>query len=230
MSLLILARDTLKGSCSKFHAAANARGDWKWKADANGRTQLGLIAQEVEPIIPELVLRGESKDHLLSMNYVGLLPIVVRAIQEQQAIIDELRRQLSQERVIGGPALSKINLESSSPTMSVIDGNITTNDRGEAVVEMPAGFQNAHSDFRYQLTVVGQFAQAIVAAEIANNRFSITTDKPNVKVSWQVTARRNSNVRVEDLAAGGAPEPPIPSATNMELAPSPKSTTPFRDK
>jgi hypothetical protein len=45
-------------------------------------------------------------------------------------------------------------------------------------------------DFRYQLTVIGQFSQAIVAKEIENNRFNIKTDKPNVKVSWQVTGIR----------------------------------------
>lgn len=40
----------------------------------------------------------------------------------------------------------------------------------------------------YELTLIGQFAQAIVASEIAQGRFSIKTDKPtNVKVSWQVT-------------------------------------------
>jgi len=38
--------------------------------------------------------------------------------------------------------------------------------------------------------VIGQFAQAIVAGEIANHQFSIQTDKPNVKVSWQVTGVR----------------------------------------
>jgi hypothetical protein len=40
------------------------------------------------------------------------------------------------------------------------------------------------------LTVIGQFAQAIVASEIGGNQFSIRTDKPNVKVSWQVTGTR----------------------------------------
>jgi hypothetical protein len=38
--------------------------------------------------------------------------------------------------------------------------------------------------------VVGQFAQAIVAGEVAGGQFSIKTDKPNVKVSWQVTGIR----------------------------------------
>jgi hypothetical protein len=44
--------------------------------------------------------------------------------------------------------------------------------------------------FRYQLTVIGQFAQAIVAEEIRDNRFTIKSDKPRIKVSWQVTGVR----------------------------------------
>jgi hypothetical protein len=38
---------------------------------------------------------------------------------------------------------------------------------------------------------MGQFAQAIVATKMANNRFTIKTDKPNVEVSWQVTGIRH---------------------------------------
>ena len=38
--------------------------------------------------------------------------------------------------------------------------------------------------------MIGQFAQAIVASEIQNNEFTIKTDKPSVKVSWQVTGVR----------------------------------------
>ena len=45
-------------------------------------------------------------------------------------------------------------------------------------------------DYRYQLTVLGEFAQAIIADEISDNRFTIRTDKPNVKVSWLVTGVR----------------------------------------
>jgi hypothetical protein len=78
-----------------------------------------------------------------------------------------------------------------SPDMkNVYDGTIVTDGSGLATVTMPDWFEALNSDFRYQLTVVGQFAQAIVASEINNNSFTIQTDKPNVKVSWQVTGIR----------------------------------------
>lgn len=75
--------------------------------------------------------------------------------------------------------------------MNVYNGNITTDAKGEALVVLPEYFEALNREFRYQLTVIGQFAQAIVAREIKDNSFSVKTDKPNVKVSWQVTGIRN---------------------------------------
>src|SRR5213079_253108 len=61
---------------------------------------------------------------------------------------------------------------------------------GEVVVTMPAYFEALNRDFRYQLTVIGEFAQAIVGSEIQSNQFLIRTSKPHIKVSWQVTGIR----------------------------------------
>jgi hypothetical protein len=74
--------------------------------------------------------------------------------------------------------------------MNIYNGNVITDAQGDAVVPLPDWFETLNRDFRYQLTVIGQFAQAIVASEITDGRFSIKTDKPNVKVSWQVTGIR----------------------------------------
>lgn len=79
-----------------------------------------------------------------------------------------------------------------SPDMlNIYNGNITTDANGFATVQLPDYFEAANIDFKYQLTVMGQFAQAIVSQKIQDNRFVIQTDKPNVEVSWQVTGIRN---------------------------------------
>lgn len=75
--------------------------------------------------------------------------------------------------------------------MNIYNGNIVTDARGYAVVELPAYFDALNIEFRYQLTVIGEFAQAIIKEEISGNQFTIQTDIPNVKVSWQVTGIRN---------------------------------------
>jgi len=75
--------------------------------------------------------------------------------------------------------------------MNVYNGNVVTNQHGVATVTLPDYFEALNQDFRYQLTVIGQFAQAIVARKITHNRFVIRSSKPNVEVSWQVTGIRH---------------------------------------
>jgi hypothetical protein len=78
-----------------------------------------------------------------------------------------------------------------SPEMlNVYSGTVTTDASGEAEVRLPDYFETLNSDYRYQLTVIGEFAQAIVARELHDNRFTIGTDRPQIKVCWQVTGVR----------------------------------------
>jgi hypothetical protein len=74
--------------------------------------------------------------------------------------------------------------------MNIYNGNVTTDTNGDAVITLPDWFEALNKDFRYQLTVIGTFAQAIVGSEIKDNRFAIKTSAANVKVSWQVTGVR----------------------------------------
>jgi trimeric autotransporter adhesin len=74
--------------------------------------------------------------------------------------------------------------------MNIYNGNVTTDATGLAEVVLPEWFEALNRDFRYQLTVLGQFAQAIIAEKIKGNRFKIRTSLPFVEVSWQVTGIR----------------------------------------
>ncbi|SVD48095.1 uncharacterized protein METZ01_LOCUS400949, partial [marine metagenome] len=65
----------------------------------NDKKQWGFIAQEVEKIMPELI--HADKDGYRSMNYTGIIPLLTKAVQEQQTEmekqqkeIDELKAQL----------------------------------------------------------------------------------------------------------------------------------------
>jgi hypothetical protein len=78
-----------------------------------------------------------------------------------------------------------------SPEMlNVYSGTVTTGRDGSARVRLPAYFAALNRDFRYQLTVIGVFARAMVSREIADNQFEIRTDPGRVKVCWQVTGVR----------------------------------------
>lgn len=74
--------------------------------------------------------------------------------------------------------------------MNIYNGIVTTNAQGDAEILLPQYFEALNKDYRYQLTCIGKFAQVIVSSEISENKFSIKSDMPNVKVSWQVTGIR----------------------------------------
>jgi endosialidase-like protein len=63
---------------------------WKKGSGSDGE-QLGLIAQEVQKVVPEVVDK-DATTGMLSINYVALLPIAIKAIQQQEARIAELER------------------------------------------------------------------------------------------------------------------------------------------
>ena len=64
------------------------RFDWK----ETGRPTLGVVAQNVETVLPELVDENEG---LKSVNYNGLISVLIEAVKEQQKQIDELKSIIS---------------------------------------------------------------------------------------------------------------------------------------
>ena len=69
---------------------------------------------------------------------------------------------------------------------NIYDGIATTNAKGFAVVKLPAWFQALNRTFRYQLTSLSGLQNVAVAKEISHNRFTIQSEKPRSRVSWQV--------------------------------------------
>ncbi|MGV6852741.1 MAG: tail fiber domain-containing protein, partial [bacterium] len=55
---------------------------------------LGLIAQEVEKIIPEVVDRKKDAMQTRSMRYSELIPVLIKATQEQQVLIEQQSQQI----------------------------------------------------------------------------------------------------------------------------------------
>ena len=65
---------------------------YRFKDDmSGGNKSIGLIAQEVEPLFPEVV---HEKDGIKAINYDAFAVIAIQAIKEQQAIIEDLKTRL----------------------------------------------------------------------------------------------------------------------------------------
>ena len=63
---------------------------WNWKSD--GRASLGVSAQNVETVAPQLVTKGSAHK---AVNYNGLIGILIEAVKEQSNQINDLRHELS---------------------------------------------------------------------------------------------------------------------------------------
>jgi hypothetical protein len=66
---------------------------FNWKA--NGDKSIGLIAQDVEKTLPEIVLTDANS--YKSVQYGALVAVLVEAIKEQQQEIDELKKQIANQ-------------------------------------------------------------------------------------------------------------------------------------
>ncbi len=67
---------------------------YKWRNSSDHQKHVGLIAQEVQELVPEVV-RSSDQDHL-GMNYTELVPVLINAIKElaeQQEVIDSLEKK-----------------------------------------------------------------------------------------------------------------------------------------
>jgi hypothetical protein len=61
--------------------------DWK----SNQKPSIGVIAQELEKVLPELVTDGDPK----TVNYNGLIGILIEAVKELSAEVENLKAQLN---------------------------------------------------------------------------------------------------------------------------------------
>ena len=64
-----------------------------WKNNSDQSLNLGFIAQDVKLVMKELVSEGNDPLKTLTLNYNGIIPVLVKAIQEQQKQIDNLKQE-----------------------------------------------------------------------------------------------------------------------------------------
>jgi trimeric autotransporter adhesin len=74
---------------------------YKYINDKSEKQQVGVIAQELELVLPQLVFTDE--EGYKSVDYSKLTPVLIEAIKEQQAIIESLEKRLERIENILSP-------------------------------------------------------------------------------------------------------------------------------
>ncbi len=66
--------------------------DWK----DSGRRDIGLIAEEVGKVVPEVVTYEDNGVDAKSLDYAHLVALIIEAVKEQQRVIDDQRMELEE--------------------------------------------------------------------------------------------------------------------------------------
>ena len=80
----------LSGALDKVKNLNGVSFDWK----KSGAHEIGLIAQNVEQVVPELVVTGQ--DGMKAVKYGNIVALLIEAIKEQQVEIEALQSQIAE--------------------------------------------------------------------------------------------------------------------------------------
>lgn len=86
--------ETLDGALEKIEAIRGVRFDWNDKQDVHEGHDIGVIAQEVEAVLPELVHYREHSDSK-AVDYVKLNAVLIEAVKELSAEVKELKNKIN---------------------------------------------------------------------------------------------------------------------------------------
>ena len=80
---------TIENSLDKVLQLRGVEFDWKETKDSS----IGLIAQEVEEVLPELV---HETDDIKSVSYGNITAVLIEAIKEQNEIINNMKKEIEE--------------------------------------------------------------------------------------------------------------------------------------
>lgn len=104
----------------------------------------GLIAQELKEIYPDLVI--ENQDGYLGVNYLEIIPILIRSVQELNAKVEQYEN--------GGAPVYKAQARTADAEATAIDAIVTTL------------YQNTPNPFTESTLVQCDIAEGVVQADI----------------------------------------------------------------
>ena len=88
----------VENALAKVKALQGVYFNWNQKdfpeKDFGTQNELGFIAQEVEQIVPEIVVKEKTKEEYRSVKYDKLVALLVEAIKEQQKQIEQLQAKV----------------------------------------------------------------------------------------------------------------------------------------
>ena len=88
--------EVIKGSLDKIEGIRGVEFDWNEKSPGWAKERghdVGVIAQEVQKVLPEVVV--ERKSGYLGVDYKRLIPLLVESIKELKQEVENLKKKVN---------------------------------------------------------------------------------------------------------------------------------------
>jgi len=174
---------------------------YTYKAQEDEGTKLGLIAQDLQPIVSEVVkseetFRNEDGKKVtkasahLGVDYVALIPVLIKGMQEQQVLIEEQQARIDQ---------LEAQMSNGAPTQ---EGTETAPSNDLRINAQPTGkiFQNNPNPFKNTTMISYELPENMTQARL------VVTDMLGIQVAnYNLAANQKTGqvtVNADDLANG----------------------------
>lgn len=163
----------------------------------------GLIAQDVEKVLPELVKQTDLEighdadvknvkpsEKFKALNYTELIPIIIKGMQEQQAIIDKQQQQINQQQQ---------HIEQLEQLVERVIGNSNTSSSNTVSIGSAALLQNVPNPYTNSTTI-----SYYLPAKISSAQIIVTDNSGKVLKQINISGQGKGSVNIDAaaLAAG----------------------------
>jgi len=187
------AMDKINALNGKSYQFKEKVGDYNFKA-VKGKDQLGFIANELKEVLPELV--QEDDNGYQSVNYIGLIPVLVEAVKEQQTVISEQAETITtQDEKIESLEARLDRLEAMLNASSNIQNTAPTSN--SALLEGVILKQNAPNPFSNTSTIAYE-----LSADLNNAALVVYDMNGKTVARYDITGNGTIQFDASELSSG----------------------------
>ncbi len=164
------------------------------------RNRYGFMAQDVQKIYPELVY--EDGNGLLAIDYVGLIPLMIEGMKEQNAKVEDLKEQLANTATTPTALLEEKIAELDKQIKNCCQAAANQNGSSTTVSNQPNGaalYQNTPNPFSIEAQI-----KCFIPKQSQTSQLFIYNLQGKQLLKKQISEKENVSVNISGSELGGA--------------------------
>jgi hypothetical protein len=171
---------------------------FSWKDKPNDGRKLGLIAQEVQPVVGEVVKEGSDPDKTLGIYYDDLIPVVIKSIQEQQYKINVLDAKMQDKGMTDTATIADkidaLTTQTGQMKNDLIQVHTALDSQKEEIASLSAKLAQGLADIEtLKGSVLSASTSALLSSTLSTSTLSSLATSSAVLDDLTVTGKTNVN-------------------------------------